>query len=940
MRATAIAALDLPNEARSCLQRMLAFDEIANLPAELHDDALASLEVSDDVGARVRSSLAHDVLAPGLPRAGSVEPIDHADEMNAIEQSMVGTHVATFRLLELIGQGGSSSVFRAERQVGDGVQIVALKLLRTGLYSTDAQRRFRREQTILACFIHPNVARLIEGGVSSSGIPYIAMELVDGEPITTAADSRSLTIDQRLALFSKVCRTIEAAHTALIVHRDIKPSNLFITADGDLKVLDFGIAKLIESDESSTHTQSISLTPEYAAPEQFGTAPLTTAVDVYALGVVLGELLTGKRLNSNQRASAAVASSNEPLPQGVPQRSTLIRRLRGDLDAIVATALADEPSMRYSSAGAFADDIDRYLEGTPVRAYPPSRWYQLRKFVARHRVVVVATMSFLLAIVIALGIALWQARVAQQQVVVAREQTQRAEAVRNFLVSVFDAAGANLPKEKRPSVEDIVEQATLRLNTDATLPDATRGDLLLTLAKVASSVGLSERTIALLDSADVTIERLHGSGSAAWWDAKLLRASAIPDAQTIKLLDPLREQLLSRNDDVGVRGLQLLSGALLVEGRVDEGLALTRRTVAIAQAQNTQMSETLLTTLILQALELTSNTVGRFREGLECADEALVLWEARGKPPGTAIIGLYAAIGLGAEATGDIARAEKAYKEAIALSDRFFDRPNGTGAWNIGRYGTFLITQGRLDEGQDYVLQGLKMRRLAFGDADIRTIDSLASMSQLSIARRDDTAALDWATQGTDTCRVHSLHAIVCARVFGVRAKIYAWQGRFVEAERDLQEALAEQGTFGGDATPGYGVILGYVLAVQIAKHDNERALATADRTLAIYQAAKGGSIQENLTTRFYRAQALFELGQNDEAVQELLEVEPKYSNLFPNGVYRFEMLALRSRALARAHRAFEASEAARQALAMENKSFNGDAPVIDELKRLAATKP
>ena len=221
---------------------------------------------------------------------------------------------------------------------------------------------------------HPNIASLIEGGVSSAGIPYIAMEMVDGLPITEAASARALNVEQRLAWFHTLCRTIEAAHNALIVHRDLKPSNLMITRDGDLKVLDFGIAKLIGDDEYATRTQSVSLTPEYAAPEQFGCAPQTTAVDVYALGIVLGELLTGKRLSGETRAAPRLQRIRVPMLRcRTTCRTNCARRLRGDLDDWPAPS----PTNRHAlpQRRRIRDDIERYLARKPVRAHPPSRLY-------------------------------------------------------------------------------------------------------------------------------------------------------------------------------------------------------------------------------------------------------------------------------------------------------------------------------------------------------------------------------------------------------------------------------------------------------------------------------------------------------------------------------------------------------------------------------------
>jgi tetratricopeptide (TPR) repeat protein len=320
------------------------------------------------------------------------------------------------------------------------------------------------------------------------------MELVDGVPITQAADTRGLNVAQRLAWFSRLCRTIEAAHTALIVHRDLKPSNLFVTSEGDLKVLDFGIAKLVDNDEHTTRTLSIALTPEYAAPEQYGPTPLTTAVDVYALGVVLGELLTGIRLTGSVRASRAVAAAvdADSLPRGLPQRSALARLLSGDLDAILAGALADEPAMRYSSAGAFADDVERYLSGRPVRVHPPSRLYRAQKFVRRHRGAVAATVMLVVAILASLGIVAWQAHS------IARE-AQRAESTRDFLLRVFSAAEPAGPRLGPPTVADVVRASISEAQHSASLQPAVRVELIDALGGVLRKQGDTRNSLQLLE---------------------------------------------------------------------------------------------------------------------------------------------------------------------------------------------------------------------------------------------------------------------------------------------------------------------------------------------------------------------------------------------------------------------------------------------------------
>ncbi|HNR92440.1 MAG TPA: serine/threonine-protein kinase, partial [Dokdonella sp.] len=351
--------------------------------------------------------------------------------------------IGPFEVLGLLGEGGFSTVLHARREVAGATQDVALKLLRRSLHSPEARQQFRREQRALLALHHPNIARMIEGGVTGEGQPYIALELVRGSDIVEHARQRNLDLRARLRLFVVACRAVDAAHRALIVHRDLKPSNVLVDDEGEVKLLDFGIAKLLEGDDEDHRTLMPAFTPAYAAPEQRSGGAVTTATDVYALGVLLGELLTGERVNDG---SGRTPSSRVGMTAGDGAVVPITRRqLRGDLDTIVMKALADEPERRYASAGTLADDIERLLEGRPVTAHPPSTWYRARKFVMRHKGGVASTFAFLVAILAALGVALWQAHVARGEAIRANTQTQRAESVRDFLVSVFDAAQPEVP---------------------------------------------------------------------------------------------------------------------------------------------------------------------------------------------------------------------------------------------------------------------------------------------------------------------------------------------------------------------------------------------------------------------------------------------------------------------------------------------------------------
>ena len=414
-----------------------------------------------------------------------------------------GSRIGSFTLLEKLGEGGSSVVFRAEREQAGVRQTVALKLLRSGLYTHEEQRNFRRERLALAQLRHPGIARLIEGDVTESGIPYIALELIDGEPITVHARGRRLDLRQRLKLFIGVCRAVEAAHRALIVHRDLKPSNVLVTGDGEVKLLDFGIAKLLDTDAlaDSTRTQHHAMTPAYAAPEQFTHAAITTATDVYSLGVLLGELVTGVRREHGDLRTPSSQIGADGEAGVLPGPSKNIRRqMRGDLDNIVLKATASEPEQRYASAGAFGDDVERYLAGEPVAAHPPSSGYRARKFIARHKGGVVTIAIFLFAILGALGFALWQADVARQQTRIAREQAQRAQAVQDFLVGVFQQADPDFNKGQPITAHQLLDKASQQIGKGI-YDRAVEADAAATLATLSREIGDQARALNLLKQA-------------------------------------------------------------------------------------------------------------------------------------------------------------------------------------------------------------------------------------------------------------------------------------------------------------------------------------------------------------------------------------------------------------------------------------------------------
>lgn len=357
-------------------------------------------------------------------------------------ESLVGRQFGAYQIIREIGRGGLGAVYLAARADDEYRKEVAIKLVRRGLDTDDILRRFRIERQILAQLDHPNIARLIDGGTTDDGLPYFVMEYVDGEPIAAYCDSHGLSTAERLHLFRKVCSAVTYAHQNLVIHRDLKPSNILVASDGEPKLLDFGIAKLLGPEEDAlaqTMTAQRVMTPEYASPEQVKGEKITTASDVYSLGVLLYEILTGQRpyrlkTRSPEEIARAITSEEPQRPSTTLARSEKskleIRNskiLEGDLDNIVLMAMRKEPARRYSSVGQFSEDIRRHLEGLPVVARKDTVRYRAEKFVHRHKVAVTAAALIGVTLIGGIIATVWQANRATRAARIAARERDRAQ---------------------------------------------------------------------------------------------------------------------------------------------------------------------------------------------------------------------------------------------------------------------------------------------------------------------------------------------------------------------------------------------------------------------------------------------------------------------------------------------------------------------------------
>jgi len=443
--------------------------------------------------------------------------------------------VGPYCLLRPLGHGGMGAVWLAERVDGTLQRAVALKLPHAGMLQQPAlAHRFERERDILATLEHPHIARLYDAGVTEQGQPYLALEYVEGQPITTWCDEKHLPLRARVDLFLQVLEAVQYAHARLVVHRDLKPSNIFVSGDGQVRLLDFGIAMLLDDSDTpraaATEWGHAPMTPDYASPEQIAHQPIGTASDVYSLGVVFYELCTGQRpyrlprdtrgaledaiLGVDPTKPSRMPTTESAAAQRAARPAVLRRQLRGDLDNIALLALRKNPAERYASAEAFHQDLKRWLRNRPVHAHPGSWWYRSHKFVQRHKLPVAAAGLATAGMLAGMAIALDQAAVA-------RRESQRTRAVQDFLVGLFNEADPARAQGRELTVRDLMARGERDLQAKLGGEPELNAALSGVLADIYLKLGDGKRALPLAEARRDLALRTHGPGSAEHAEALL-----------------------------------------------------------------------------------------------------------------------------------------------------------------------------------------------------------------------------------------------------------------------------------------------------------------------------------------------------------------------------------------------------------------------------------
>jgi eukaryotic-like serine/threonine-protein kinase len=723
---------------------------------------------------------AEDPLLSAIGEAAESLLTEHQDRL-------VGTHIGHYRVASVLGHGGMSTVYRGERDDAQYQQTVAIKVLHHATLHPRLRNRLHSERHILATLAHPSIARLIDSGDLEDGTPYLVMEHVDGEPIDAYCDSRTLFIRERLELFVRVCAAVQFAHRNLVVHRDIKAANIFVTGDGTPKLLDFGIAKLL-APEALAHTLPVTrlqeriLTPENAAPEQVLGRPITTATDIYTLGVLLYRLLTGRspyRLlgYSQLQLERAICMDDPVRPSQMvvaklsgetdrdrshisdrrglsPQR--LRARLSGDLDAIVAMAMRKEPDRRYPSVEALADDLIRHLQGRPVLARQGDWRYNTAKFMRRHFLAVLSVAAVFFGLAVIAGVTLWQ----NHRIELAREATaqerDRAQQVSAFLVDVFSQADPFNAQGHEPTAKDLLDRGAAKITSNLALQPEVRAQLLESIGLAYRRQGLSERAIPLFEQAVAIRRQEHPLDKHRMAAAVANLARALTD------------------------GGHLVSA----QSYLQQALELSR---SGDEAPSVETAD-----ILVQFGQFALNAKSEPERASQLFGEALGVYRSAVGNQHLSVAVTLSGLASSALWLDDFKAAEQYQRQAIEIFQATVSRNYPDYAIALASMGYILTQRGKYAEAEQLLTEARQIERTVFGEDNERLAQTEAHLGLLYDRQGDTTRAIA-ATQNALSIankRLGPSHYLT-GYYLDALAKLYLKAGNLTAAEASARQALA-----------------------------------------------------------------------------------------------------------------------------------------------------
>jgi serine/threonine-protein kinase len=846
------AALELPPEQRA-----------AYLDRTCGGDAAFRQEVD--------AVLAAHVSVEDRPGAVALDPA----ALIARRGSMVGTRIGAYRLGALVGRGGMAEVYRAQRVDEQYRQEVAVKLIRAGYAADELARRFLLEREVLARLQHPNIATLLDGGVTEDGRPYLVMQYVDGVPVTEYADARRLPVRRRLELVRTVCDAVQFAHANLVVHRDLKPTNILVTASGHMRLLDFGIAKLLDPERigmTAPATEDLFLlTPDHAAPEQILGNRITTATDVFALGVLLYELLIGVRpfqAASPPELRRAVCES-EPIPPSEALTSgatgaqpgdrpdpaavanlrgtrpePLARQLRGDLDQIVLMALRKEPERRYASAGQLSEDLGRFLAGRPVIAHRDSLGYRARRFARRNRVAVVLASAVAASLLAGLMGTTWQARRAHAEAVQAAADRDRAERVSALLVDMFRLSDPGTVRGQSVTAREILDRGVAGIMRDFRDQPELQAGLLVEVGRIYENLGLFDEAGSHLARALELRRAIHDEG------------------------DPRVAETLAH-----------LARARTEQGRGDEALALA------------------------------GTAVDHLRR-------------RRGRDPPPALAGALMALGGALREADSAAAAGRAYGEAVALLEAEKDPNDALLAEAFFGWADAAHNAGEFDQA-DSLLQETVERYGRLGPGpypDLATALYDLAMIRMFRERTDEAASLLTRALAMQRQIYGPVHPAVAHTLAGLMAAL-SREGRYEEAATTGWEAVAVSDSAWGPNHLHSAQARQELAFILMQRDEGEQAVEVLQEAFAILDAQPESNPGLRVATGIWLGQAYASMGRFDRAEEQYAAtLRSSDASLGPEHPYHAHLLTEMSRLDVSEGRLGRAEARARESLALTQK--------------------
>ena len=717
-----------------------------------------------------------------------------------------GAVFGSYVLMRRIGQGGMGEVYLAERRDGAFEQRVALKLL--PFPTPNLMQRFRRERQILASLEHPNIARLLDGGIGAESVPYFAMEYVEGVAITQHCREQLLDVRQTLVLFELICAAVQYAHRNLVVHRDLKPSNILVTKEGVPKLLDFGIAKILESSDVGHVTQTAArvFTPDYAAPEQIRGDAVTTSTDVYSLGIVLYELLVGaKPFDSSTYASfqAGICDFEARLPSAALGGKSRAKRneLRGDIDRIVLTAIAQEPARRYGSVEAFSNDIRRHLDGQPISIRTDARFYRLQKFVNRNRpLVAVATLLVVTLMAAGTGI-LWQARRVSQE-------AAKTTAVNGFLRSVFSVTDPDVNKGESISATDMLDRSAARLESEFVDERELKVDLQNTLGGLYLTLGEYERAKDLFEKS-LTLQAIYPEQNTSTFANSLLNlASANIALDHYRTAEPeLRQAIVlfkkshEENAPNSSKAMRLLGTIYTALGRSKDAEPLLTQALAIDRkiGADVEASDDLV------ALAAFDFRIHRYKESVGLYRRALETYREKLGAANSKTVLTQSELADATFFAGDIGLAINMSRESAESSKKLFGQNHPLSLRAQRKLALLLAENNFYDEAEPLLSDLLVRTRATLGPRHSDVAEVLLAFVEYDFGRGryDDALAAAREANGIWRDALGEKNERLEEGLKDVAACEQAL-GQFDNAVRDLNAALELSRTLAGDKTITY----------------------------------------------------------------------------------------------------------------------------------------